>query len=723
LNGAVEAGAGQAGRRRGSIALTVLGAGALLLGSLFLYASFALFDSDNFAKRAASALEDEQVREPLAEAVVDGLIKNAEPDLVNARPVLVSVTSGILDNGAFRTIFREAAERAHRTLFTREGEELVLNLADGASLAIDALRSVAPRLAKDIPKDSTARLNQLVESEAVLDLAKTAESVRFLGIVLPIVGLILLAAAIALDRDRRRGFLTVSIAIAAAAAVGLAALFVARTLVLGQFDTELRDAAAGVWDAFLGDLATWFLIGLGGALIAAAAISTRARLEPGEPLRRLAAFAGREPTGTLAKLVRALVVLLLGILIVVSPEAFVRVLAVAVGAYAIFYALSELLLLIAPPAPPGERMEKTRRRRLVPALGAFAVIAAIVVVVVLVSGGDGQRGSRARPAASIERCNGFAKLCDRRINEVAFPSVHNAMSAANDGFLIANNQKPIPDQLEAGVRGLLIDAHYGREGSRGEVVTDLDKEGKTRGEIADAVGEDFVQTAERLVGRISGTGGQGEPGTYFCHVFCELGAVPLVEELRRIREFLETHPDEVLVLFIEDYVKPADIERGFADAGLVDYAHVQRPGVPLPTLREMIASGKRILVMAENHGGGTDIPWYLQGFDYAQETPFTFNTVGELKAKASCDENRGEPDNPLFQINHWVEAIPRSPKTAARVNSFDFLHDRARSCDRERDLLANLVAVDFWEQGDLFEVTNALNGLDRDAEPTYSETG
>ncbi len=605
-----------------------------------------MFDSDQFGKRAASALEDEEVREPLAEAIVDELIKNAEPDLVNARPVLVSVTSGILDTGAFRAIFRQAAEKAHRTLFTREGEKLVLNLADGAALAIDGLRAVSPELAKDLPKDATARLNDLVENDLTLDVIKTAEDVRFLGIALPAAGLILLAAAIGLDRDRRRGFLTVAIALAIAAAVGLAVLFVARTLVLAQLDTELRDAAGGVWDSFLGGLRNWFLFALGGALIAAAAISTRARLAPDEPLRRLAAFAGRTPEGTLAKVVRALVVLLLGILIVLSPEAFLRLLAVAVGAYAIFFALSELLFLIAPPAPAGEPEEKFNwRRRLAPALGALAAIAVVVAIVVLLDG-DERRGSRLRAAASIERCNGFAELCDRRINEVVFPSVHNAMSAANDGFLIANNQKPIPDQLEAGVRGLLIDAHYGREGNGGQVVTDLDKEGKTRGEIVDAVGEEFVQTAERLVGRISGTGGRGESSPYFCHVFCELGAVPLVRELERIREFLETHPDEVLVLFIEDYVTPKDIEQGFADAGLVEYAYVQRQGAPLPTLREMIASGKRILVMAENKGGGTEIPWYIQGFDYTQETPFTFKSVDALEAKASCDENRGERRQP-----------------------------------------------------------------------------
>ena len=79
------------------------------------------------------------------------------------------------------------------------------------------------------------------------------------------------------------------------------------------------------------------------------------------------------------------------------------------------------------------------------------------------------------------------------------------MSAAEDGYLLANNRKAIPDQLEAGIRNLLIDAHWGlsKEG-RGTIVTDLEAEGgtgKARQAAIEATGEDFVETAERLIQR------------------------------------------------------------------------------------------------------------------------------------------------------------------------------------------------------------------------------
>jgi hypothetical protein len=48
---------------------------------------------------------------------------------------------------------------------------------------------------------------------------------------------------------------------------------------------------------------------------------------------------------------------------------------------------------------------------------------------------------------------------------------------------------------------------------------------------------------------------------------------------------------------------------------------------------------------------------------------------------------------------------------AEKVNAYDFLLDRARKCQKERGKLPNLVAVDFYNTGDLFAVTETLNGI------------
>jgi hypothetical protein len=68
---------------------------------------------------------------------------------------------------------------------------------------------------------------------------------------------------------------------------------------------------------------------------------------------------------------------------------------------------------------------------------------------------------------------------------------------------------------------------------------------------------------------------------------------------------------------------------------------------------------------------------------------------------------RGIADAPLFQLNHWI--TPASRNASAEVNQYDFLIGRARACEEIRDRVPNLLAVDFYESGDLFRVTRALN--------------
>jgi hypothetical protein len=50
-------------------------------------------------------------------------------------------------------------------------------------------------------------------------------------------------------------------------------------------------------------------------------------------------------------------------------------------------------------------------------------------------------------------------------------------------------------------------------------------------------------------------GGQGPNTAVLCHGFCELGAYPVVPVLREVRDFMVEHPDQVIILVIEDYVR------------------------------------------------------------------------------------------------------------------------------------------------------------------------
>ena len=120
-------------------------------------------------------------------------------------------------------------------------------------------------------------------------------------------------------------------------------------------------------------------------------------------------------------------------------------------------------------------------------------------------------------------------------------------------------------------------------------------------------------------------------------------------------------------------------------------------------------------MLAENHAGGDAIPWYhAQYEELVQETPYSFKEPSELtdpaNLDATCEPNRGPASAPLFLINHWIDTSPApKPSNAAKVNTHDALLDRVRHCEEQRGLMANLIAVDFYGEGDLFGVVQELN--------------
>ena len=60
------------------------------------------------------------------------------------------------------------------------------------------------------------------------------------------------------------------------------------------------------------------------------------------------------------------------------------------------------------------------------------------------------KGERAVAVPAGAGCNGHLLLCDRRLDDIAIAAAHNAMSSAEDGFVLANHSRGIIPQLEAG---------------------------------------------------------------------------------------------------------------------------------------------------------------------------------------------------------------------------------------------------------------------------------
>ena len=278
-------------------------------------------------------------------------------------------------------------------------------------------------------------------------------------------------------------------------------------------------------------------------------------------------------------------------------------------------------------------------------------------------------------------CNGSEELCDRPFDQVAYATTHNAMSARFDPYdysiLISNQCSGVPAQLADGIRALMLDIHW-------------------------------YQPPATVA-----------PDLYLCHSECGLGSQLLVDGLAEIRAFLDAHPGEVISFIIETNEgtsgREAQIRDAFDASGLLPYAYAQTPGAPWPTLGAMIAANQRLVVLTDDaspnagcDASGAPCPWYQSLWSsLAFETAFSYSKPADF----SCADNRGEPGNDLFILNHFLTNNIGAPNFAQQVNYDPLLSARARECWATQNHVPNFVTVDFYEIGSVLRTANLLNYL------------
>ena len=706
---------------RRSLATVLVVVASLLLAAATLtgYARRAFFDSNQFADRAAATLSDPSVRALVGERVTDGVVLQHEEDLLSARPIIASVISGIVGAPPFRSLFRGAALDAHRAVFERDQNTVALTVADVGTVVATALQVLRPQLAHQI--EDTGRI-EVVDRDigsAPANAARIASDVRIAAYLLAALTLAAAVAALVLTPDRRRTASQLGVALIAVGMLIVVAYTIARAVALGRFhDPEDRAAAAAVWSAFLGDLRTfgWVLAGSGAVVAAAAASLVRPVAIEGTLLRAWR-IATTEPATTRARLVRAVALIAVGALVIAQPLTAVQVAATLVGVYVAYKGIEAILRLIYRPPDPGEeaararRAGRLRRRALRLAVPAIAVLLVAGTVVAFLSG-----GGASAPAATIAVCEGHAALCDKPLDKVVLPATHNSMSAPLKGWFAAEQERSIGAQLEDGIRGLLWDTHYADRLPSGRVRTVIDsREDLELVKNQDGVSDASFAAALRIRDRL-GFHGEGTRGMYLCHTLCELGATPLSSGPGR-RPRLPRQPSHGRGRGRQPGLRGARRLRQGGRRRRPDARtrSPRRTHGDWPTLRQMIEADHRLVMLAENRAGAA--PWYQLVYKrLTEETPFTFPRASLLTTEAdlpaSCRPNRGPKGAPLFLINHWVSTDPTPrPSDARKVNAYAPLLARARACERIRDHLPNLLAVNFYKRGDVFKVADTLNGL------------
>ncbi len=346
--------------------------------------------------------------------------------------------------------------------------------------------------------------------------------------------------------------------------------------------------------------------------------------------------------------------------------------------------------------------------------GAFAaVVAASAVTAFVAVGIVANTTTQPRANPSNQGCNGYIELCPEPLNQIVWPASHNAMASAAYDFLGAEQTETIPEQLNAGIRFLMIDAYYGYD-DKGLVRTNL-AGGANRDQLRSERGDAAVHELDRL-GALTGvadTSGEKQD-VYFCHDFCELGAIPSKQVFNDVDAFLSRNLTDVVVMDIEDYVQPKDLKRALIDGGLWDRVWKPSPKqYGWPTLEQMVTpkddqdteNPRRLVVTSEKHAG--EAGWLIGTYEISGETSYDVPTS---TSQFNCNPKRGGTDKSFLIVNHWLKSNgPPDPVAASKTNSQKVLTQRFQQCIAKRHQIPNTIAVNFTSQGDLFKTVNRYN--------------
>lgn len=701
----------------------VAGRVVLLLGTVLTIASIGagllhreVLDAGRFSRSVDSIRSDPAVSRQLGEAITRQVL-TLDPDLVALRPVIEVTATNLVRSPAFAPIVTAAARQLHEA-FTKPGSgQLVLRLTDVGAVVVPTLRALAPDLAASLPADFDVTLARIGAQDFAARTISFANTMDLLSWLLPLLGTVAFLLALLLARRRRTRVSQIGMCVAVAGVGVWLAVLIGNLIVDGRPDDNLRDALIrAAWHrlAATTDRAVLLTVLAGLALFCVStgwvdAVSARAT--------RWARSAMQPPRTERVRALRSVLLAALGLALILWRRPVTQVVTTVAGAALIVFAASYWGRRT-PEAVAGSASGPLRRtREVLPGVRTRRVTAVVAVVGLLgllalsIAGIRPTIGSDAPAVAESPRrtCEGYAALCGRRYDQVAFAATHNSMAAADEpGWLFAEQPHGLVGQLDAGVRVLLFDTYLGQRTQRaGVVTTTAGLHNRALEESNADLGPATVASALR-VRNLVGLTPTGPPEPYMCHGLCELGATLWEPVMEQVRDWLTANPREVVTFFIQDEgVTPAQTAAVFDRAGLLPFVHTQKEGQPWPTLEQMIDSGRRLVVLMENEDGGASYPWQMPGFTWAQDTPYSFRTADQF----SCARYRGSSSSPLFLLNHWLSNYLSRVSDSADVNSEGLLGARARECQRARGHIPNFVAVNFYDEGDLFAVVDRLNGV------------
>ena len=172
---------------------------------------------------------------------------------------------------------------------------------------------------------------------------------------------------------------------------------------------------------------------------------------------------------------------------------------------------------------------------------------------------------------------------------------------------------------------------------------------------------------------------------------------------------MDAAPRDVVTLLVENYVQPDHLKSVFENAAMYDQIFVHSMNTEWPTLGELIAQNKPLVVFWEQ-GEDLSHPWIHDFLTHS----WTTNVAEQNTEDMNCDPLRGDHEQAVYHMNNWLSGPLglSDPSRGDEANDLDFLIERASECWIQHGKRPTFIAVDWWEDGDVVAAALAINELE-----------
>lgn len=216
-----------------------------------------------------------------------------------------------------------------------------------------------------------------------------------------------------------------------------------------------------------------------------------------------------------------------------------------------------------------------------------------------------------------------------------------------------------------------------------------------------------------------------------CHFNCALlDGGSLLELLTTVKNFLEENPTEIITLMLVNVGPPLEHwAKAFYSTSLDLLSYIPPPEKTYgnmrisdwPTIASMVQTNKRLVTFLDKGANELEVPFLLREFNYIFETSFVIDHPSQF----SCKPSRpwyvyGYIPDRLSLVNHFLYAKFlgfRYPNAtyANHTNGAGFregeLGEHAVRCRGLYERRPNFLLVDFFNEGDVFDVEYGMNAF------------